>query len=722
METTALTFARPIWLNLLWLLPLGILLFWWAEQRRRALLGKIVAPKLRELLAGSASPARRWFRQACMLGALGLLAVALAGPRLGYDTLEVPHRGRDVIIAMDVSRSMLAADVAPTRLQRAKLFVEDLVTELGGDRLGLVAFAGSSFLQAPLTLDHGAVLAAVDEIDTDLIPRGGSNIAAAIRTAEEAFGKAEGFSRALIIVSDGEELDADGVAAARQAAANGIRIFTVGIGSEEGAEIALGPGEFVRDAAGKVVLSKLDATRLREIAEVTGGFYVPLDAATVQKLVTDGIGQMEEKEMTASASRRPIERYQWPLGSALVLLILQALVGERRRRPLAVTAAMVWLTLTPAWSASAESGQPDLEAARKKFEERLKMEPEAPNLQFNAGTAAYRLGDYDKAAEYFSRAMLSDDLQLRSAAEYNLANTLFRTGEKKQDNKQKIADWKEAIAKYDTALKTRPDYTEAKENKERVEELLRQLEQEQQKQDQQKQEQNKQDQQQKKDDQQKDQQQQKQDQQQPDKGDQEKQEQPKNGDKKDEPSADGGQKDEPKSGDSQDKKEGEQGQEPKDQKQGGQEQKEQQGQQGDQPKDQGKPDQPDGEKDSGGQGDREQQEEKSGEGDQKGEEQKAEPGQNGRPSPSRPEPRKDGEQPAPVPQPSGEKKEGELRGGEAAGQAGEQGEPATAAVEEEVEGRMSESQARTLLRALQGEEEQVDLRERSPFQEVLRDW
>lgn len=718
METSALTFALPMWLNLLWLLPLGVLLFWWAEQRRRALLGRIIAPKLREQLAGTASPARRWFRQACTLAAFGLLAVALAGPRLGYDTLEVPHRGRDVIIAMDVSRSMLAADVTPTRLQRAKLFAEDLVSEMGGDRIGLVAFAGSSFLQAPLTLDHGAVLAAVDELDSDLIPRGGSNIASAIRTAEEAFGKAEGFSRAMIIVSDGEELDADGVASARQAAENGIRIFTVGIGSEEGAEIAVAPGEFVRDAAGKVVVSKLDAARMKEIAEVTGGFYLPLDAGTVQRLVADGIGQLEEKQITASASRRPIERYQWPLGAAIALLILQALVGERRR-PVAVAAALLWLALTPSWSAPADDVKSDLEMVRKKFEDRLKMEPDAPNLQFNAGTAAYRLGDYDKAAEYFSRAMLSEDPELRSAAEYNLANALFRIGEKQQDQEKKIADWKESIAKYETAMKTRTDYTEAKENKERVEELLRQLE-EKQKQEEQKQDQQKQ---QQKDQQQKDQQkqdQQKQDQQkQPDKGDQDKQEQPKDGQQKDQPSAEGGDKKEPQSGDSPEKKDGDKGQEPRDQKQGGQDQKEQ-GDQGDQPQEQGqKPDSP---KDSGGEGDREKQDQKSGEGEQPGEEQKPEPGRNGRPGESSPEQGRDGEQPAPLPQQGGEKKEGELRGGESAGQAGDQGEPMPVATEEEVEGRMSESQARTLLRALQGEEEQVDLRERSPFQDVLRDW
>ena len=237
METSTLSFAHSLWLLSLWLLPLVLLVFWWAEQRRRLMIGRLVAPKLRRLLAGSASSGRRWFRVACLVGALGLLILALAGPRMGYDSTEVPHRGRDVIIAMDVSRSMLAADVAPTRLQRSKLLVEDLIRELSSDRIGLIAFAGSAFLQAPLTLDHGAVLSAAAELDTRLIPKGGSNLAVAIGTAEEAFGKAEGFSRALIIISDGEELDTDGLTAAKEAAAKGIRIFTVGIGSVEGSEM-----------------------------------------------------------------------------------------------------------------------------------------------------------------------------------------------------------------------------------------------------------------------------------------------------------------------------------------------------------------------------------------------------------------------------------------------------------------------------------------------------
>ena len=685
METSSLSFARPVLLNALWLLPLVVALFWWAEQRRRSLIGRIVAPKLRALLAGNTSPARRWFRAACVLGALGLLVVTMAGPRLGYDTLEVPHKGRDVIIAMDVSRSMLATDVAPTRLQRAKLLAEDLISELGGDRLGLVAFAGSAFLQAPLTLDHGAVLTAVDELDTDLIPKGGSNLAAAIRTCEEAFGKAEAFSRAIVIISDGEELDADGLEAARQAAADGIRIFTVGVGSEEGSEIPLGPGEFVRDPSGKIVQSRLDAARMREIAEATGGFYVPLDENAARQLAAEGIGEMKEVEMSASTSRRPIERYQWPLAGAIGLLFLQALVGERRRRP--VLAATLWLlSCLPAWSAP--SGltayeQGNYEQARSAFEERLKMEPDAPGLQLNAGTAAYRLKDYGKASEYFSRAMLSDDPALRSSAEFNLGNTLFRQGEGQQDKEKKITDWKDAIAKYEAALKTRPDYTEAKENKERVEELLKQAEQEQSSQDQKKDEQNK-DQQQKQDQQQGDQ---KKDQQQQQGGQQDKEQQDQGQqEKKDQQQQQGGQQEKEQQGGDQQKDQQQQGQQKKQEQQpsadGGQDQKDQQsgqqkdGQQSDEKKDQQKQQGGQQDKDQQGQGQQQKQDEQQGgeekkdqqqqggkgeqEGEQKGEDSK-EQGQQGEGDKQKDQQQQGGQQDKQQEGESGEK-EGEQQG------------------------------------------------------------
>ena len=738
METSALSFAHPGALNALWLLPLLAALFWWAERRRRAMIGRIVAPKLRSLLAGSTSPARRWFRGACVLGALGLIVVVLAGPRLGYDTLEVPHRGRDVIIAMDVSRSMLAPDVAPSRLERAKLLAEDLVSELGADRVGLVAFAGSAFLQAPLTLDHGAVLAALDELDTQLIPKGGTNIAAAIREASEAFGKAEGFSRALVIISDGEELDADGLAAAKQAAADGIRIFTVGVGSSEGSEIPIGAGDFVQDTSGKIVQSRLDSARMAQIAEATGGFYTPLDDNAARLLAADGIGKMAEADISVNASRRPIERYQWPLAAAIALLMLQAMVGERRRRVAAIAA--VWVAASSAaWAAPAgveayNSG--DYPKARQLFEERLQAEShvpfvqaDAPALQLNAGAAAYRLKDYAKASEYFSRATLAEDPAIRSSAEFNFGNTLFRQGEGQQDKEKTKADWKDAIAKYDAALKTRPDYKEAKENKERVEQLLKELEKKQEqekKQDQKNDKQRKQDQQnqdQQKQDQQK-QDQQKQDQQQQQGGGQkDKQEQKQDGQKQDQPSS-GGDKDKQEQQDQgKDQQQQQQGGgEKKDEKKDGDQGQQDKGQQPDENKEGDKPGQKDSQQQQpGSQG--EKKDESKGEGDEQkqGEGQKPEPEDQGQQGDARPQPGQPGDKPAPVPEQSGEKKQGEVRGAQQ-GQGDDKGQEAAAAAEVEEEGKMSESQARALLRALQGEEERVNLRERRNFQDVSRDW
>jgi len=769
METAALSFERAWVLHFLWLLPLVVALFWWSEQRRRAAIGRIVAPKLRSLLAGNASPLRRWFRSLCLVGALALLLVSLAGPRLGYDTLEVPHRGRDVIIAVDVSRSMLATDVLPTRLDRAKLLAEDLVGELGADRIGLVAFAGSAFLQAPLTLDHGAVLTALDELDTSVIPKGGTNLAAAIVAAEDAFGKAEGFSRAVVIISDGEELSADGLAAAKRAAEQGVRIFTVGVGSAEGSEIPDGEGEFIRDpSTRKIVNSRLDEARMTEIAEATGGFYTRLDDKAATLIAADGIGKMEEADISANSSRRPIERYQWPLGAAIGLLALQALVGERRRRPVYAALAAFALLAADAEAAPAgvtAYGEGNYEKARDAFESRLRMEPDSPALQLNAGTAAYRLKDYAKAAQYFSLAALAEDPALRSAAEFNFANTLFRQGEGQQDKESKITDWKDAIAKYDAALASKPDYTEAKENKERVEQLLKELEKEQ-KQDEQ--------QQQKQDQQQKDQKQNEKDQQQQQdqKDNQQKDEQNQNQQNQDQQQKDqqqqqqqgGGEQDKDKQQDQQsgsgqgaDQKKGQEGQ------QKDQQQQDQQGQD-QQKKDQEKKDEGEQNKDQqgggqdeqqqrqdqqpqGGEGEQEQKkngaqdqqqpekkdEEKDGQsGERKkdqgqGEQPREEEGkeeQDGQAGQSRPQSSQTGDERGPVPQQPEDKKEGELRG---PGQP-PNGEPqdgtaqAAAALEEEKDGKMSESQARALLRAMENEEDKVDLLERQVFEDVSKDW
>ncbi len=224
------------------------------------------------------------------------------------------RKGLDLIIAVDTSRSMLANDIPPNRLERVKLSAQDLIGELQGDRIGVIAFAGRAFLQAPLTIDYNAAVEALNDLDTNVIPEGGTNISEAIGLAIKTFGKSAIGNRALIIFTDGEELAGDATQLAKDAAEAGVRIFTVGVGTPEGSLIPLaaqgGGTAFVKDNAGEVVKSKLDETRLREIAQATEGVFLPLGngPATMRQLYDDGLSKMQAGEIDTKMSRQPIER------------------------------------------------------------------------------------------------------------------------------------------------------------------------------------------------------------------------------------------------------------------------------------------------------------------------------------------------------------------------------------------------------------------------------
>ncbi len=423
METSSLTFSEPAWFFALAIVPIVAALYFFSQRRSEALLSKVVAPRLRAQLAGAVSMGRRTTKSVLILAVFGLVAVALARPQMGFIQREVKQRGRDVIIAIDTSRSMLATDVAPSRIARAKLVAQDLLRLVRGDRIGLVAFAGSAFLQAPLTLDYNAVLTSLEDLDTTVIPKGGSNIAEAIRTAEQAFGKGEGQTRALIILTDGEELDADGIAAAKRAAGLGVRIFTVGIGSGEGSLIPIrtedGGTDFVRDTSGKPVQSKLDEKRLKEIVEAGGGFYEPLSADAARTIFEQGILKLEQAETGILSARQPIERYQWPLSIAVGLLTLWLILGDRRRpvvlRKGATAAFLLGFSVSASTAATAieeyEAG--NFDKAQAQFERRLQAAPESDKLHFNAGAASYKLGEFAKAVDHFTKALLSEDPKLR---------------------------------------------------------------------------------------------------------------------------------------------------------------------------------------------------------------------------------------------------------------------------------------------------------------------
>jgi len=695
METTSLTFQSPAWFAALALVPVFCGLLIWAQIRSERLISRVVAPRLREQLAGAVSKGLRVFRAILVLAAFSAIVVALARPQYGFIEQEILQQGRDIIIAVDTSRSMLATDVTPNRLTRAKLFAKDLLRLAEGDRVGVIAFAGGAFLQAPLTLDRSASLAAIDELDTTIIPKGGTNIGEAIRMATKAFGKGEGQSRALVILTDGEELDADGIAAAREAYKEGVRIFTVGVGSAEGSLIPLrddsGRQDFVRDQAGKPVQSRLDASRLAEIATAGGGFYEPLEADTAAVIFEKGILPMETTERGSMASRQPREKYQWPLGVGIVLLAVWLLVGERRRQGhrAALVAACVMLSCA---SSRAQNGTSAYEAGNYEealgdFQTRLEKSPDSPKLQFNAGAAAYKLNKHSEAVDFFAKALASGSPEpdFLNSATYNLANALVRKGESAEKNEEKKADWKNAISHYETVLKSDPKNKKAEENRDIVKKLLEDLEKQEQEQ--------KKDQQDKKDDQKKD--------------DQKKDDQKK--DQKDDQQKDDQQKDDQQNQDQQNKDQQEQDQEKKDQQ--GQDNKDKQDQQNqDQKQDPGKDQE---KKDEG------EKDDQSGEQDQKEQDQK-EPGKQSQP-PEGNDGKDSKQQPGAAPSPTpGEKKEGEIKS------LGEQERAAEelAAAEEaaEKDGKMSEAQARALLNSLRRDEDRVPLMRPAMQEETLKDW
>ena len=480
-----LTFGSPGWFwGLLVLLPV-LWVFLDAGRRREALLARILAPRLQQSLAGQVSHLKRNLRIAFLLLAIACVIIGLSKPRYGATDQEIKSRGRDVIIAIDTSRSMLSTDAAPTRLGRAKLIAQDLLDLLKGDRVGLVAFAGTAFLQAPLTLDKGAVLTSIEDLDTNTIPKGGTDIAAAIRLAIQAFGKGETMSRALVLMTDGEELDESGVEAAKEAATAGIRIYTIGFGSAYGSLIPIknedGRNDFVRDENGRPVNSKLDAARLNEIAQATGGFYLPYGQDAASLIYNKGILPMDEEENGTLTSRKPIECYGWPVTVALLLLMLWTVLGEGRRRSGVAVAAIVLLMIAPPRSLQAEPAginayqAGDYETALKDFEKKIQSGANAPEIKFDAGAAAYKAGDYKKAADYFAGAMTSSNPKIRDAATYNLANSLVRSGEAAEEKEGKLSDWKNALQHYETVLKDHPANAQAKENREIVKKLIEDL-------------------------------------------------------------------------------------------------------------------------------------------------------------------------------------------------------------------------------------------------------
>lgn len=326
----------PHYLWLLLLVPAAAAFLWLALQRRRAALETFAEHRLLDSIAPTHTSRRLVLSAGLVVAAIGFLVITLAGPKWGFHWEEVHREGIDLMVAIDTSRSMLARDVRPDRLERAKLAVQDLVGQLQGDRIGLIAFAGTSFVQCPLTLDYPAFLESLRAISVGIIPKGGTALGQAIRAGIEAFEGKQGRHTALVIITDGEDHEGDVEAAAQEAANAGIRVYTVGIGTPSGELIEVDNGGqrgFLKDRQGQVVKSRLDDEALRMIANTTNGAYLLMQGTQVglEELYDDHISKMDKREISTSMQRRFRERFQIPLAIAFVLLAAEPLVRARRR-------------------------------------------------------------------------------------------------------------------------------------------------------------------------------------------------------------------------------------------------------------------------------------------------------------------------------------------------------------------------------------------------------
>jgi Ca-activated chloride channel family protein len=482
--------------------------------RRRAALESFAEAGLVDRLVAGLDRRRRTLRLWLRLVALALLVVAIAGPRLGFRWQEVRREGIDLVVALDTSRSMLAPDVAPNRLERAKLAVLDLLEKLKGDRIALVAFAGTAFLECPLTLDYGAFELSLKALHAGIIPRGGTALGRAIDTALQSFDARQGKFEALVLITDGEDHEGDVEEAARRAAAAGVKIYTVGIGTAEGellpgAEAAQG---FFKDRQGRVVKSHLDEQTLQKIAELTGGAYVRGlgPSLGLGEVFDEHIASMERRDVGTRLERRWEPRFQFPLAVALLLLVIEAGLGDARRAPgrlgawlrrarsgaasAALVAAFASLLAVPRARAGEPAashtiaGEPAIDGYRlygeKKYadaalrwREALVDEPDSRLLHYNLGAALYRDGKFEEAAQQFAAVVADGDPEWKARAAYNQGNALYRQGAALEgtEPQKAIEAWQQALAAYLSAMAADPADTDPKFGYELVAKKLREL-------------------------------------------------------------------------------------------------------------------------------------------------------------------------------------------------------------------------------------------------------
>lgn len=528
--------AHPAWLIALILLPLIAVLAVIASRRQQGKWASLVADRLRETLIRRSSPIPRWLSLAFMLGACALIIGGLARPQGEGDTKTEKSVGRNLLIALDLSRSMRVQDTQPDRLANAKLVIYELIDALPSERIGLIGFAGSPYLYAPLTIDHNAVRETVEQMDETWPTVGGSDLGAAIRLGTKTLRKTGQRNNAMVIISDGEKHKGDTEQMIAEALEAGVYIITVGVGTEDGGFVPHPdfPNQRMLQNDGSPVISRLQADQLRKLANGTNGSYAQAGSgADIPAMIKSAIAGLDAFEMDVRERKVSIEFYQWLIMPAILLLVVSLIAGTRWRGIGTVLLLFCFLgshqqaradEVTEARKALIDGRHQEAMERYDLLAQHTRLESLKSRYRLGEATAAYRAGDYRRALQAYSLSLLSKDAKVRKNAHHGNGNCLFQLGWLKIDtepysveadlvpvmdrfdelvlaklatmkeaNPQDDADndlesmilmWTDAVRHHDSVLAIDPDHKSARHNREviitylnRLAELLKEDEQ-----------------------------------------------------------------------------------------------------------------------------------------------------------------------------------------------------------------------------------------------------
>ena len=469
-------FADPTYLYLLAVIPVLAIIRFLTYRNQKKRLRKFGDPKLLRSLMPDVSRFRPAVKFWILQGALALLVVMLARPQFGTKISNEQRTGIETIIAMDISNSMLAEDITPSRLDRSKMMVENLVDHFTNDKIGLLVFAGDAFVQLPITSDYVSAKMFLSSIDPSMMATQGTDIARAIDMATHSFTQEEGIGKAIIVITDGEDHEGGALEAAEAAKKAGMRVYVLGVGSTQGAPIPIpGTGDYMKDNTGNTVMSALNEDMCRQVAQAGGGAYIHVENnSAAQDQLDNELSKLAKKETTSTVYSEFDEQFQAVAILALLLLILEICIFDRRnpllkrlslfgsKKKAAATVALLLVAV----SASAQTDRQYIREGNKQFRvgqydkaevsyrKAVEKNPKNPQAAYNLGNALMAQKKDSSAVQQFEQATRIETNPLRKAAAYHNMGVICQTHKM----------YGEAIEAYKNALRLNPNDDETRYN------------------------------------------------------------------------------------------------------------------------------------------------------------------------------------------------------------------------------------------------------------------